>query len=96
MVLYLLYLFIWLVLVFIIFLLFRYLPAKMKATDDIKTKQSLFTVLMISSIPLIFIVIIFPLIILFGDPYMPVKIKYLFILIALVVVLLFKLFRKKK
>lgn len=79
----------------VLFLLFRYLPPKMKEAEDLKTRQSLFTILMVFSIPLIFAVTIVPLIILFSDPEMPVKIKYLFIAITLIVVILFRLFRKK-
>ena len=82
-------------LVALLFMLFRYLPPKMKESGDVKTRQSLFTVMMLISIPLIFAVTIVPIIILFSDPEMPVKIKYLFIAIALVVVLLFRLFKKK-
>jgi hypothetical protein len=92
---YYVYIGIWLALVFVLFLLFRYLPPKMKEAEDVKTRQSLFAIMMILSIPIILFVTIVPIIILFSDPDMAVKIKYLFIAIALVVVLLFRLFRKK-
>ena len=92
---YYIYIIIWLVMAAVLFLLFRYLPPKMKQYEDPRTRQSLFTVFLICIIPLIFAVTIVPIIILIGDPDMPVKIKYLFIVIALIVVLLFRLFRKK-
>jgi len=92
---YYLYILIWLAMVTFLFLLFRYLPPKMKKYEDAGTRQSFFTIFLVFTIPLIFAVTIVPIIILIGDPDMPVKIKYLFIVIALIVVLLFRLFRKK-
>ena len=68
----------------------------MKETEDKDTRHSLFAILMFLGIPLILIVTIVPLLILFGDKEMAVKLKYLFILIALIVVLLFRIFSKKK
>jgi len=79
----------------VLFLLFRYLPPKMKQYEDAKSRQSLFTIFLVFTIPLIFAVTIVPIIILIGDPEMPVKIKYLFIAIVLIVVIVFRLFRKK-
>lgn len=93
---YLYYLLIWFGLVAILFILFRYLPAKMKAIENVETRHSLFVILMFLGIPLILIIIIVPIIILIGDKEMAVKFKYLFILIALIVVLLFRIFQRKK
>jgi uncharacterized membrane protein YqjE len=68
----------------------------MKEIEDKESKHSLFVIMMFLGIPLIMIVTIVPLIILFGDNEMPVKFKYLFIVIALIIVLIFKLFQKKR
>lgn len=69
---------VWIVLVLFTIFLFRKIPAKMKETDDQKTKSSLFTLLMILTIPLILIESIAPVLIIAGDPDMPVIYKYFF------------------
>lgn len=83
---YLLYISVWAGLLLILLLLFKVLPAKMKNTEDRQTKNSLFALLMMLSIPLILICVIGPVILVAGDENMPEKYKYAFGIIALIAV----------
>lgn len=83
---YIIYILVWAGLLIFLAILFKVLPAKMKEIIDPQTKSSLFTILMIFAVPLILIVIIAPIVIIAGDENMPVKFKYAFAVIALVVI----------
>ena len=56
----------------------------MRNTEDRQTKNSLFALLMMLSIPLILVCIIGPIILVAGDENMPEKYKYAFGIIALI------------
>jgi putative copper export protein len=83
---YLLYISVWIGLLLILLLLFKFLPAKMRNTEDRQTKNSLFALFMILTIPLVLICIIGPIILIAGDENMPDKYKYAFGIIALIAV----------
>jgi archaellum biogenesis protein FlaJ (TadC family) len=83
---YLLYLFVWLGLLLILLLLFKILPAKMRNTEDRQTKNSLFALFMMLSIPLILICIIGPVVLIAGDENMPEKYKFAFGIITIIAV----------
>ena len=93
---YIIYLLVWIGPVIILFSMFKYLPEKMKSTRDIDTKNSLFTLLMLTSIPLILIVIIAPIIIIGGDKNMPSSYKYYFAFFVLAAIVLFLFLKKGK
>lgn len=83
---YSLYILIWIVILFVLFFLFRFLPSKMKLTDDHRTKNSLFVLLMILGIPLILIAVIGPILLVAGDENMPDRYKYAYGMISAAVI----------
>jgi putative copper export protein len=83
---YLLDISVWLGLLLILLVLFKILPAKIRNTEDRQTKNSLFALLMMLSIPLILVCVIGPVILVAGDENMPEKYKYAFGIIALIAV----------
>lgn len=93
---YLLYLLIWLSIVLILNILFRTLTPKMKNTDNLQTKNTLFTILLFTSIPLLMTGIIAPIVILAGDEKMPVSYKIFFIIFAILTIITSFGFRKEK
>jgi hypothetical protein len=84
---YLIYLIIWLAIVIVLNILFRVLPLKMKDTKDPQTKNTLFAILLFSSIPLILICFIAPILILAGDKEMPSDYKIYFVIIAAIAII---------
>jgi hypothetical protein len=93
---YIIYLLVWIGLVVLLFLLFKYFPAKMRSTENIGAKNSLFTILMLISIPFILIVVISPIIIIGGDENMPSSYKYFFTFVVLAAIVMFLLLKRKK
>jgi purine-cytosine permease-like protein len=83
---YLLYILAWAGILILIYLLFKFLPAKMKQTEDRQTKNSLFSLLLILGVPLIFAAVIGPIILVAGDENMPVHYKYGYGIISVIVI----------
>lgn len=93
---YLIYLFAWLIIILILNFLFRLLPTKMKNTEDPQTKNTLFTILLFTSIPLILIAFIAPILILAGDKEMSGDYKIYFVIIAAFAIIASFTIKKKK
>lgn len=83
---YLLYITVWVGILILIYLLFKFIPAKMKQTEDRQTKNSLFILLLILGIPLIFAAVIGPIVLVAGDKNMPAHYKYGYGIITAVVI----------
>lgn len=80
------YILMWILILGVLFILFKYLPVKIKHTEDPRTKNSLFVILMMLAVPLILAVIIGPILLLAGDENMPVRYKYGYGVISVVVI----------
>lgn len=93
---YLLYLIIWLLIVLVLNLLFRFIPRKIKRYNDQQTRNSLFSILMFTSIPLILIGFVGPVLILGGDENMPGDYKIYFVIIAFLAISASFLIKKRK
>ena len=93
---YLTYLLVWIAIIIILNLLYRVLPVKMKETEDPETKNTLFTLLLVSSVPLLLIAFLAPIIILAGDENMPDIYKIYFVLIAVTLITASFILKKKK
>ncbi len=91
---YILYIIIWVVLACIIILLFKFIPLKMKSTENPQTKSSLFALLMILGLPLIMFEFLAPIFVIGGDNAMPNNYKHLFGVVMLVFIMAF-IFRNK-
>jgi cytochrome c biogenesis factor len=83
---YLIYLLVWVGILFLLGVLFKLIPDRMKETKNIQAKNTMFTILMLLGIPLILIAVIGPVILVAGDESMPLKYKYGFGIIALLVI----------
>ncbi|RPI16993.1 MAG: hypothetical protein EHM58_10765 [Ignavibacteriae bacterium] len=92
---YLIYLLVWLSIILILNILYRVLPKKMKETENQQTKNTLFTILLFTSIPLILIAFIAPILILAGDKAMPGDYKIYFVVIAAVSIIASFTIKKK-
>jgi archaellum biogenesis protein FlaJ (TadC family) len=95
---YLIYLLVWIGVLFLLGVLFKLIPKKMKETKNIQTKNTMFTILMLIGIPLTLIAVIGPIVLVAVDEDMPLKYRYGFGIIALLIVgyMLFLQMAKKK
>jgi L-asparagine transporter-like permease len=93
---YLLYLIVWLLILLLLNILFRVIPRKIKRYNDQQTRNSLFSILMFTTIPLILIGFIAPILILGGDENMPGDYKIYFVIIAFIAILASFLIKKRK
>jgi hypothetical protein len=68
----------------------------MKENEDPQTKNSLFTILLFTSIPLILASFIGPIIIIAGDENMPTEYKIYFVIIASIAIIASFVIKKKR
>lgn len=80
------YIIIWILILGLLYILFKFLPPKIKHTEDARTKNSLFVILMTLTIPLILAAVIGPILLVAGDENMPVRYKYGYGVISVVVI----------
>jgi len=69
------YIVIWFIITLLTLLVFTVIPKKMKNVEDKETKNSLFTILVVTGIPLLMISILGPAVFIIGDKNMDIKYK---------------------
>lgn len=69
------YIVIWFIISLFALFVFRVIPKKMKSIEDRQTKSSLFTILVVTGIPLLMVSVLGPLVFIIGDKNMDVTFK---------------------
>jgi hypothetical protein len=81
-------LFIWILLVFGLSVFVRFMIRKMKETEDVRSKNSLFTIFILITIPMLLVLFITPIVILGANSDIPANYKIFFGMTGIMVVVI--------